>query len=595
MIYGRGIFMVSEKQFDILNLLRQGQSQTQRQLAKATGFSLGTINSTLKALKDKGLIANDCALTEAGLQALEPYRVQNAVILAAGMATRFAPLSFEKPKAMFEVRGEVLIERMVRQLHEAGIADVTVVVGYMKETFFYLEDELGVNIIVNPLYADRGNHASLYCAKNVLGNTYVCCSDEYYAENVFNKYVYCPYLSAIPGKEVKGKYVLTCDGSNKVINISRSGKNCKYFVGPAYFDKAFSQQLLGLIEEEYDDPSTKDKLWDDIMSDHIRDLNIHMKTYDANVVYEFDYVTDLVRFDRDFFANVDSRILDNICETLDCTREDISDVAPVKAGLTNLSTLFSAKGVKYIYRHPGNGTEEIVNRKAEAFALQVAKELGLDDTFIYEDPQEGWKISRFIEGCSELDYGNRQHVARALQMAHKLHNSGKQSPYSFDFYHEGLEIIRILRDINYPLPRDFDLLAARVGTIAEKMRHEAGEPVLCHNDFYGPNFLVKGDEMRLIDWEYAAMGDYACDLGNFVAQGSGYTIDQTLDILPLYYGRPATEQEQRHCLAAVGLVGWYWYVWAMYKSAMGNPVGEWLYIWYRAAKQYTEAAEQLYE
>ena len=126
------------------------------------------------------------------------------------------------------------------------------------------------------------------------------------------------------------------------------------------------------------------------------------------------------------------------------------------------------------------------------------------------------------------------------------------------------------------------------------MKEEAGEPVLCHNDFYGPNFLVRGDEMRLIDWEYAAMGDPACDIGNFVSQGSGYSVQETLDILPLYYGRIATEQEQRHCLAAVGLVGWYWYVWAMYKEAMGNPVGEWLYVWYKAAKQFTAAAELLY-
>ncbi len=126
------------------------------------------------------------------------------------------------------------------------------------------------------------------------------------------------------------------------------------------------------------------------------------------------------------------------------------------------------------------------------------------------------------------------------------------------------------------------------------MKAEAWGPVLCHNDLYGPNFLVRGDEMRLIDWEYAAMGDPACDIGNFVSQGSGYTVEQTLGILPLYFGRPATPEEERHCLAAVALVGWYWYVWAMYKGAMGNPVDEWLYIWYRAAMQFSAVAERRY-
>lgn len=125
--------------------------------------------------------------------------------------------------------------------------------------------------------------------------------------------------------------------------------------------------------------------------DHINELEVYMKPYEPGIIYEFDYLTDLTAFDRDFFENVDSKILINICTTLSCERADITDVKPVKAGLTNLSTLFTAKGVRYIYRHPGNGTEEIVNREAEAFALNAASELGLDDTFLFEDPAEGWE------------------------------------------------------------------------------------------------------------------------------------------------------------------------------------------------------------
>ena len=589
--------ILNKPQFEVLLACKEIPGKAQRAIAARAGISLGSTNKALKDLREKNFLDQAGCVTEQGIQALEPYRVESAVILAAGTASRLAPLSFERPKAMFEVRGEVLIERLIRQLRQAGVNDITVVVGYMKEEFFYLEDEFSVRIVVNPQYAERGNYASLFSARTYLSNTYVCCSDEYYTENIFSPYVYCPYLSTVSGANVERKYVVSCDKAGRVLKVAREDASgaVRYYAGPAYLDTALSQRLMDIIEAEYDVSSTRDKLWDDILSDHISELEIYEKQFPNDVIYEFDTVADLVAFDRDFFINVDSCILDNICKTLDCTREDITDVTPVKAGLTNLSTLFSVKGQKYIYRHPGKGTEEIVNRKAEAFALQVAKDLGLDDTFVYEQPEEGWKISRYIEGCSELDYGNREQVKRALQMARQLHTSGKVSPYSFDFYQEGATIAKILRDMSYPLPRDFESLAARVGAVAAKMREDAGEPVLCHNDFYGPNFLVRGNEMRLIDWEYAAMGDPACDLGNFVAQGSGYSIEETLDILPLYFGRPATEQEQRHCLAAVGVVGWYWYVWAMYKGAMGNPVGEWLYIWYRAAKQFTEAAEKLYE
>ena len=586
--------MLNKHQFDLLSTAMISSQKTQMNTLAKSNTSAESAIEAQKKLLNLGYLNEAGDATEAGKNALSPYRVDNAVILAAGSAARLAPLSFEKPKAMFKVRGEVLIERMIRQLKEAGIDDITIVVGYMKEAFFYLEEEFGVNIIVTPEYATRNNHASLYSAANLLGNTYVCNSDEYYTENIFSRYVYRPYLSACFAENAHGEYFLDADSENRIINISRNGGHRYFSRGPAYFDQAFSKQFLAIISDEYNKPATADKLWDDLLMDHINELEVYMKPYEPGIIYEFDYLTDLTAFDRDFFENVDSKILDNICTTLSCERADITDVKPVKAGLTNLSTLFTAKGVRYIYRHPGNGTEEIVNRKAEAFALNAASELGLDDTFLFEDPAEGWKISRYIEGCSELDYSDKEQVAKALQMARTLHTSGKKSPYSFDFYDEGMKITSFLKSMSYPLPKDFDSLTARIGSIARKMKAEVSEPVLCHNDFYGPNFLVRGDEMRLIDWEYAAMGDPACDIGNFVAQGSGYTVEQTLDLLPLYYGRKATEAEKRHCLGAVGLVGWYWYVRAMYKEAMGNPMGEWLYIWYKAAKRFSAAAEQLY-
>ena len=589
-----GARLLNKHEFEVLRTLSAGSELSQRAIAAATGISLGAANKAHKGLRAKGLIGSDGGMTPEGMEALEPYRVHNAVILAAGSAVRMAPFSYERPKAMLEVRGEVLIERLIRQLHEAGIRDITVVVGYMKESFFYLEDEFGVNIIVNPDYAVRNNHASLYCARNVLGSTYVCSSDQYYAHNIFNRYEYRSCCTACFAEAVEGEYVLSTGPSGLITGVERSGSDVYFARGPAYFTKELSTQMIDAIRAEYDEPGMAQKLWDDVLAEHIGEMRIYMRAMEPDTIFEFDYLTDLAAFDADFFANVDSKILDNITATLGCARSDIVDVVPMCAGLTNLSTLFAVRGVRYVYRHPGNGTEEIINRRAEAYALEIARDLGLDDTFVYEDPDEGWKISRYVEGCSDLDYADRDQVERALRMARLLHTSGRTSPWNFDFHSEGVRIVGILKDKGYPLPRDFDALAERIAAVAAQMKDGAGNPVLCHNDFYGPNFLVRGDEMRLIDWEYAAMGDPACDIGNFVAQGSGYSVEETLGILPLYFGRPATPEEERHCLAAVGVVGWYWYVWAMYKEAMGNPVGEWLYIWYRAAKQFGAAAAVLY-
>ena len=132
-----------------------------------------------------------------------------------------------------------------------------------------------------------------------------------------------------------------------------------------------------------------------------------------------------------------------------------------------------------------------------------------------------------------------------------------------------------------------------MAAIAKRLKGMVGEPVLCHNDFFGPNFLVRGGDMWLIDWEYAAMGDWACDLGNFIAQGSGYSVDEAVGMLDMYFGRKPTPDEVAHCMAATAVVGYYWYVWAIYKEAKGNPVGQWLYTWYKAANDFGAAAIKL--
>ncbi len=79
-----------------------------------------------------------------------------------------APLSFERPKALIEVRGEILIERQIRQLREAGIEEIVIITGYMAEQFEYLKEKYKVILIHNPDYLIRNNNSSIYAARNYL-------------------------------------------------------------------------------------------------------------------------------------------------------------------------------------------------------------------------------------------------------------------------------------------------------------------------------------------------------------------------------------------------------------------------------------------
>ncbi len=586
--------MLSQIEFNVLATLATSSPANQRELAEGAGISLGSANKAVKTLREGGLVTEGLEPTEAGLAELEPHRVKNAVILAAGLGRRFAPLSFERPKALFRVRGEVLIERLIGQLHEAGVEDIYVVIGPMKESFYYLEDKLGVHLIQTCDYATRNNHASLMSARDHLGNTYVCPADQYYEQNLFRAYEYRSNCVAVRDEGKDAKQAFELGANDLIVAAKRDFGQAWRMEGPAYLDEEFAREYVDILEDEYYLPETEGKLWETIFIEHVDDLRMFARKLPSEgVIHEFDYLGDLCAFDADFMENVDSAILDNICRTLQCGRDDITDVRPLDSGLTNLSVLFSCKGQRYVYRHPGAGTEQIINREAETFALRTASELGLDSSFIYEDPKSGWKLSRYIPDCEEFDYANEAQVRQALAMARELHQSGATSPWTFDFYDEGKRIWRLLEEARWPLPDDFAELAAQIGELVGPMRAGAGKPVLCHNDFYGPNLLVKGSDICLIDWEYAAMGDYGCDFGNFVAQGSGYDVKRALEVLPYYFGREPGDEERLHCIACVAVVGWYWYVWALFKESKGSPVGKWTRVWYEAAKRFGAAAKEM--
>ena len=586
--------MLSKNQFEVLNALRREPSASQRDVAASSGLSLGTVNSTLKSLQEKGLV-EDGKPTPAGMETLAPYKVDNAVILAAGLSSRFAPISYEKPKGVLRVRGEVLIERQIEQLREAGITDITVVVGYKKEYFFYLRKKYGVTLVNNDEYASRNNNGSLWRVRGCLGNTYVCSSDDYFTQNPFDAYVFKAYYSAQYAEGPTKEWCMETGAGGRITKVTVGGSNSWYMLGHVYFDRAFSERFVKILEEEYDRPETVDMLWEDLYIEHIKELDMVLRPYPAGVINEFDSLDELRAFDPHFLENVDSEIFDNIVAVLGCTKAEIHDVYPLKQGLTNLSCHFATNEGEYVYRHPGIGTELLINRAGEVAAQKAAKQLGIDETFIHEDPERGWKISRFIPNCKNLDPHDPAQVARAMQMARSLHESGVTVETTFNFYQEAKRYESLLLEkgpIDIPGyaedAEDADALEAFVVADAAPM-------CLSHNDFFMLNFLIDdADRYYLIDWEYSGMSDYANDFGTFCVccQLSPEEIDAALEA---YFGRKPTRAERAHNLAHIALAGWCWYLWSLLKEAEGDFVGEWLYIYYNYGREYLTRALELYQ
>lgn len=584
---------LSHNDFEVLNYLRKQPNAKQRDISVATNLSLGTVNKTFKHLSKEGLIESG-KVTPQGFEALHPYKVDNAIILAAGLSSRFAPISYEKPKGLLRVRGEILIERQIEQLRAAGICDITVVVGYKKEYFFYLENKYGVKIIINNDFASRNNHASLMRVRHLLGNSYICCSDDYFTENPFEPYVYKAYYAAQWTDGATKEWCMQTGSKGRIVSVSVGGSSSWYMIGHVYFDRVFSKQFVEILEQEYNKPETVDKLWEDLYIEHINELDMAVKKYPAGIINEFDSLDELRDFDPDFIQNVDLDIFDNIVKVLGCERDEIRDFYPLKQGLTNLSCHFATSSGEYVYRHPGVGTELLIDRKGEVAAQKVAKQLGLDETFIFEDPQKGWKISRFIPNCRTINPYNQNEVAHVMKMGRMLHEAQVNLDRNFDFYAEAQRYKSLLLEkgpIDIP---GFKEMSDKFDQLATFLHSDNAPICLCHNDFFALNVLIdERDTYYLIDWEYAGMGDYANDFGTFcvccqLSEG------EVGSALKAYFEREPTETELRHNLGMIAMAGWCWYLWALLKEAEGDYVGEWLYIYFNYAQNYIDKSLEHY-
>lgn len=285
-------------------------------------------------------------------------KVDNAIIMAAGTASRFAPLSYEKPKALIEVRGEVLIERQIRQLREAGIEEVVVVTGYKAEQFEYLKEKYGVVLINNPYYLTKNNNSSIYAAREYIKNSYICSSDNYFITNPFESDVDESYYAAVYIEGETGEWcILEEDGWIKDVKVG--GQDSWVMLGHVFWSESFSRSFLHILEDEYEWPETADKLWETIYIEHINELPMKIRKYPADFIFEFDTLDELREFDTSYITNTRSEILKKVAGKLGVEEKEIRSVKAFKDRDNAAAGFTFETGKKYKYYYKTETMEEL--------------------------------------------------------------------------------------------------------------------------------------------------------------------------------------------------------------------------------------------
>lgn len=251
---------------------------------------------------------------------------------------------------MASVKGEILIERQIRQLKESGIKDIFIITGYKSEQFGYLIQKFGVNLIHNPEYMTRNNNSSVYAAKNILRNSYVCSADNYFAVSPFTIENDSSYYAAVYSEGFTSEWCMTEDAEGFIDSVNIGGRNSWYMLGHTFWTEDFTEKFLRILEEEYFLPETHNKLWEKIFSEHLDVLKMKIRKYEPGIIFEFDSLDELRDFDESYRNNTRSAIIKKAAETLHVNESDIVNILPLKRADNSAEGFtFNCRGQTYSY------------------------------------------------------------------------------------------------------------------------------------------------------------------------------------------------------------------------------------------------------
>ncbi len=585
----------------ICRYLKENPHASQRDLAAKTGLSLGTVNTLMKECMNRRLIAQEKSfagtyeLTGPGDDMLDRYRVDGALILAAGFGSRFVPLTFETPKGLLDVFGERMIERQIRQLREVGVTDITIAVGYLKEKFEYLTDRYGAKLIYNPEYSTKNTLTTIYRCREALEgrNIYVLSSDNWLRNNMFHTYECGAWYSAAYMEGETSEWALSFNKKGRITDVHVGGRDTWVMYGPAYFSREFSAALLPLIEQYYQTPGTEQFYWEDVLREHINELEIDINRQPADQVYEFENLEELRAFDPKYQNRSDNAALQLVSQVFQTPESEVRELRCLKSGMTNKSFLFTLRGHTYICRIPGPGTELLINRKQEAAVYDAIRPLNLSEHVIYSNGRTGYKISEYYEGSRNADAKNWDDMAICMDLARRLHTSGVTVSHRFDI-RERIDFYEKLCQAHGGTRfEDYETTRTQMDELMDNLDRLKRPDTLSHIDVVVDNVLILADgTSRLIDWEYAGMCDPLIDVA-MCAIYSYYNEEDADHLIRLYFQREPTREERLVVYSYMALGGFLWSLWAVYKSSIGDEFGEYTMIMYRYGKNYYRKIKKL--
>ncbi|MFR5692792.1 MAG: phosphotransferase [Lachnospiraceae bacterium] len=574
------------QEYEIMNEIMRHTYINQRELAECTGYSVGKVNQSIKVLVREGYLNNAKELTEKAQRELDEKRPKNAIILAAGYGMRMIPINVEVPKGLLEIKGESLIDRIICQLHEVGVTEIDVVVGFMKEQYEYLIDKYHVNLIFNKDYMTKNNLHSLCKVADRLGNTYIIPCDIWSEYNPFSRHEW--YSWYMITNQIDDRSSVRTNRKKELVNIKRE-ESGNTMIGISYilFKEAeiLKKRLKDLAgKKEYDQA-----FWELALSDRDRML-VFPKEVDGRKVHEINTYEQLRELDCDS-DHLQSDVIQLISNVFSCEATEITDIRSLKKGMTNRSFIFKCKGKQYIMRIPGEGTGKMIDRNHEYAVYEQLEGENITDPVVYMSPENGYKITEYIEDTHTCDSMNDEDVKRCMEYLKGFHNLKLQVKHEFDLFGQ-IEYYESLWGREKSAYRDYQMTKERIYSLKNYIDKQPKQWALTHIDAVCDNFLMKEDKIYLIDWEYAGMQDVHVDIAMFAIY-SMYDREHIDRLIDFYFEGEVSRAVRIKIYCYIAICGLLWSNWCEYKRICGVEFGEYSLKQYRYAKEYYRIVEKM--
>lgn len=196
-------------------------------------------------------------------------------------------------------------------------------------------------------------------------------------------------------------------------------------------------------------------------------------------------------------------------------------VTPLEGGITNQNYRVDIAGESFVLRIGGKGTHLLgIDRGRESICTTIAAQLGIGAEVIAFLPSEEVLITRFIVGTGiSPETAAQPEILCRIANAMRRYHGGPAFPGTFSPFETVRSYHTVAREYGVSFPEIVGEVFALMGRIEQAL-----EPVQqrrpCHNDLLASNFIDDGETIRLLDWEYAGMGDLFFDLGNFAVNQS---------------------------------------------------------------------------